>query len=250
MKEIPVIIADDDMGMRLLMSKVIEKAEGFTLIGQAENGLELMKLVEEHRPQVVFLDVEMPGLTGVECAKRIQDMDPATVLIFATAHQQYMGDAFEVYAFDYLMKPFKMDRVFQTLQRVRNRLSIRSEKTMASAIARKAKAVTGRIMLQHKDGTSIINMEDILLVQREDRSTVLYVKGGARYVTNQTLAEVEGRLDKEILFRCHKSYIINLKEISDISPYGRWTYIVSLKGTQLDALITHQKYEELEALFL
>lgn len=250
MKDIPVVIADDDAGMRLLMRKVIEKADGFTLVAQAEDGVQLMELVEKHHPQLVFLDVEMPGYTGVECAKRIQDIDPGIVLIFATAHEQYMGDAFEVYAFDYLIKPFKMERVFGTLQRVRNRITMRMEKSMPAILAQKTKAATGRLMLHHKEGVSFLNMEDILLVQREDRSTVLYTKGNGRYITTQTLTEMAQRLDSELFFRCHKSYIINLREIDQITPYGRWTYIVTLKGTEHDALITHQKYEELEEIFL
>ena len=86
-------------------------------------------------------------------------------------------------------------------------------------------------------------------MQREDRATVIYTRGGGRYVTSDSLSETEARLDPAVFFRCHKSYIINLNEISAITPYGRWTYIVRLNGTQQDALITHEKYEELERLF-
>ena len=126
MDSIKVIIADDEEGMRLIERKMLTKVEGYELVGEATNGDELLALVEQHHPQVVFLDVEMPGKTGVECAKVIQDTDPSIILIFATAHDQYMGDAFEVYAFDYLLKPFKVDRVLRTLERARYRLSRRN----------------------------------------------------------------------------------------------------------------------------
>ncbi len=253
MDEIRVMIADDDPGMRLIERKMIEKVDGFVLVGEAENGDELMSLVEEHRPQVVFLDVEMPGKTGVECGRLIQDMDPSIILIFATAHDQYMGDAFEVYAFDYLIKPFKVDRVMRTLERARDRI-IRvteddDEELPQLPKAAQPKIATGRLMLRHKDGVSFVSMSDILLVQREDRSTVIYTRGGGRYVTSDALGETEARLDPSVFFRCHKSYIINLNEISAITPYGRWTYIVRLNGSDHDALITHEKYEELERLF-
>jgi len=253
MEEIRVMIADDDPGMRLIERKMIEKVDGFVLVGEAENGDELMSLVEEHRPQVVFLDVEMPGKTGVECGRLIQDMDPSIILIFATAHDQYMGDAFEVYAFDYLIKPFKVDRVMRTLERARDRIIRVSEdddeELPQLPKAAQPKIATGRLMLRHKDGVSFVSMSDILLVQREDRSTVIYTRGGGRYVTSDALGETEARLDPAVFFRCHKSYIINLNEISAITPYGRWTYIVRLNGTDHDALITHEKYEELERLF-
>ncbi len=248
MENIRVVIADDDEGMRLIERKILERTEGFTLIGEARDGNELMELVESLHPHVVFLDVEMPGKTGVECGRLIQDMDPSIIMIFATAHDQYMGDAFEVYAFDYLIKPFKMERITQTLSKIRDRLE-RRQGTPLPGIPRQARLSTGRLMLRHKDGVSFIDMNEILLVQREDRSTVIYTTDEGRYVTSDSLAETEARLDPAIFFRCHKSYIINLNRITDITPYGRWTYIVRLEGTKRDALITHEKYEELEQMF-
>ena len=179
----------------------------------------------------------------------IQDMDPSIVLIFATAHDQYMGDAFEVYAFDYLIKPFKVDRVMKTLERARDRIGRIDEKPLPELPKAAPKVAAGRLMLRHRDGVSFISMEDILLVQREDRSTVIYTRGGGRFVTSDSLGETEARLDPAVFFRCHKSYIINLNQISNITPYGRWTYIVRLEGTEHDALITHEKYEELERMF-
>lgn len=249
MEPIKVIIADDEEGMRLIERKMIAKVEGFELVGEAENGPDLLALVEQHHPQVVFLDVEMPGKTGVECAKVIQDTDPSTILIFATAHDQYMGDAFEVYAFDYLLKPFKVDRVLRTLERARDRLSRRNAEPPLPHTPPAARTASGRLMLRHREGVSFINMNDILLVQREDRATVIYTVGGGRYVTSESLGETEARLDPSVFFRCHKSYIINLNHISNITPYGRWTYVVQLTGTEHDALITHEKYEELEKMF-
>ena len=104
-------------------------------------------------------------------------------------------------------------------------------------------------MLHHKEGLNFINQADILLVQRENRSTVLYATQGRRFETSEALGDVEARLDPKIFFRCHKSYIINLNVIDSITPYGRWTYVVHLTGTDQDALITHEKYEELERMF-
>ena len=251
MEPIKVVIADDDEGMRLIERRMIARVEGFTLAGEAKDGDELLALVEKLRPQVVFLDVEMPGKTGVECAKVIQDTDPSIVMIFATAHDQYMGDAFEVYAFDYLIKPFKVDRVMQTLERARDRLIRAGGDEPLPALPRAAapRVAAGRLMLRHREGVSFVSMSDILLVQREERSTVIYTTGGGRYVTSDSLGETEARLDPQVFFRCHKSYIINLNQISAITPYGRWTYVVRLNGTDHDALITHEKYEELERMF-
>lgn len=256
--EIRVIIADDQEGMRMVLRKMIAKAEGFTLCAEADNGADVPELVERFKPHVCFLDVEMPGMTGLECAKAIQDTDPHTIIIFATAHDDYMAQAFELYAFDYMVKPFKLERVMQTLERIR-KVTI-GRRAVAQAVQtvlqntpdaplKPRGAASGRIMLRHKDGVNFVNQADILLVQRENRSTVLYATEGRRFETSESLGDVEERLDPAIFFRCHKSYIINLNVIDSITPYGRWTYVVHLTGTDQDALITHEKYEELEAMF-
>ena len=136
--EIRVIIADDQEGMRLILRKMIAKAEGFRLCAEADNGQDVLTLVEQHKPHVCFLDVEMPGMTGLECAKAIQDTDPHIIIVFATAHDDYMAQAFEVYAFDYMVKPFKMERVMKTLERIRQvtlKRSVQSEPVQDAADA-------------------------------------------------------------------------------------------------------------------
>ena len=248
--EIRVVIADDEEGMRMILRKMIAKAEGFKLCAEATNGVELLELVEKHKPQVCFLDVEMPGMTGLECAKAIQDTDPRTIVVFATAHDDYMAQAFEVYAFDYMVKPFKVERVMKTLERIRSVKMLTQEPPKEALHTPKiGTAASGRIMLHHKEGVNFVNQSDILLVQRENRSTVLYATDGRRFETSEALGDMEERLNPQIFFRCHKSYIINLNVIDSITPYGRWTYVVHLSGTNQDALITHEKYEELERMF-
>jgi len=245
-----VLIADDEPAMRTVLHHVIDKADGFTLVGEAADGEETMQKFEALKPHVVLLDVEMPKLDGVECARQIQDMNPATVIIFVTAHNTYMSEAFEVYAFDYLVKPFKVDRMLQTLSRVHDSLTLSSAApAFTKAVNADRKPLSGRLMLRQRDGSTFIDLNDLLLVQREDRATVLYAKNGERYAVTDSLSEIESRLPADVFFRSHKSYIINLNHIKDITPYGRWTYVVRMDGIKQDALITHAKYDELENIF-
>jgi len=248
MEDLRVLIADDDAGIRTILRRIVSRVEGFVLVAEAGDGKTALELSEQLKPDVVFLDVEMPEMNGIETARAIQDQNPNIVMIFATAYEGYMGDAFEVYAFDYLMKPFKIERVVQTLERVRERLRMRVDRPHTPQVTG-PRAASGRMMLRHREGVTFVDYEDILLIQREERSTVIYTRDEERYVTSDSLAEMEERLPKDVFFRCHKSYIINLNHIKDITPYGRWTYVVRLEGTQHDALITHEKYEELERMF-
>lgn len=241
-----VLIADDDAGMRLVLRKLVEKAEGFQVVGEAADGPETLQLAESLRPQVVFLDVDMPVLNGVEVARQIADMDPKILLIFATAHEEYMSEAFSVYAFDYLVKPFKVERIRQTLKRVIALEQDRETVDIGNGL-RHGKGL-GKLMIRNKEGVSLVDMEDIVLIQREDRSTVIYTLHD-RYVTSEGLTELEERLDPTRFFRSHKSYIVNLSMIRKIQPYGRWTLLIKFKETDLDALLTSERYEAMQKLF-
>ncbi len=244
--ELKVLIGDDDSGIRLVLKKIIEKVQGFELIGEAADGETALSLFELYKPHIVFLDVEMPKLTGIECAAKIVDLNPKTKIIIATAHEEYMPDAFQFYAFDYLVKPFKIERVIQTLERIKT-IGIHKEEATLSKVLPNENSL-GKILIKNKEGISFIDMKDIIIIQREDRSTVLYTRENS-YSTSEGLSELEDRLDKAMFFRCHKSYIINLSMITNIYPYGRWTYCIKLKNTTKDALITHDKYDELKTMF-
>lgn len=188
----------------------------------------------------------MPGCSGIECARRITDVEPKTIIIFATAHQEYMTEAFQLYAFDYLTKPFKVERVMQTLDRIKSL----NKPNYGDGIDKIIKHEKGldKLMIKNKEGISFVDTNEIVLIQREESSTVIYTKTDS-FITSISLSDVEEKLDKSQFFRSHKSYIINLSLITKIYPYGRWTYVIKLKNTEKDALLTYEKYEEIKRLF-
>ena len=119
---------------------------------------------------------------------------------------------------------------------------------MSAALPPRSNAVR-RMMVKHREGVRLVDPEDILMIQREERATAILLRDGSKLLTAEALGEIEKRLPSELFFRAHRSYIINLEQIDSIMPYGRWTHIVRLRGTQADALITHEKFEELERRF-
>ena len=134
----------------------------------------------------------------------------------------------------------------QTLERIKNAGIVKTDMVQNQAID--IPRTLEKLMIRNRNSMSLVDMSDIILIQREDRSTVIYTLQ-ERFTTSDGLSELEEKLNKDLFFRCHKSYIVNLGAISKISPYGRWTYIVKLKGTEKEALLTHDKYEELQKLF-
>lgn len=244
--ELKVLVIDDDEGMRSVLSKIIGKIEGFKLVGEAEDGEKGLSLAKASIPNVVFLDVEMPGMDGVECAKRILDIAPKTFIIFATAHEEYMPDAFELYASDYLIKPFKLERISNTLGRIKG--IIEGQSSMPVKLPQHAGKSLNKLVIKNKEGIIFVDCKDIIFIERENNSTIIHTTV-ERIASSESLSDIEERLDKSLFLRSHKSYIINLSMITKISPYGRWTYIVKLRGTNKDALVTHDRYEYLEKLF-
>lgn len=226
-----VIVVDDEKNMRFILKKALSKFPKVEVIGEAANGKDALDLVETLKPDGVFMDVEMPNMDGIEAAKLMLDIQPKIMLIFITAHQQYMPQAFELYAFDYMVKPFKLERLKQTLKRMIVTLSPNQ---------------TDTLLIKNREQTAILNQNEIILIQRENRNTVI-VTSSCKYTTTQTLSELEQKLNNDIFIRSHKSYIINKNKIKQLLPYGRWTYIVKFKDIKEDALITAQKSKELES---
>jgi two-component system LytT family response regulator len=242
-----VILVEDDSGVRKLLRKIIEQKEGFEVVGESDNFTEAVALFTKIRPEVVFLDIEINGANGIECAKIIADVEPKTKIIFATAHAEYMPNAFEVYAFDYLVKPFHVDRVNQTLDRIR----ALSEMVKNDELDKIVKFERGldKLLVKGKESMSFIDVKDIILIQRENNSTVIYTRQDS-FTTSAGLSDIESKLDPAQFMRSHKSYLINISQIKKIEPYGRWTYIVTFKDLNKDALMTTEKFEEIKKRYL
>jgi len=230
-----VVIIDDDAGMRSVLRKIIDSMEEVEFSGEAADGDEGVRLCLELKPDIVFLDIEMPVMSGTEAAKEIIGSLPDTRLVFCTAHSEYMPDAFELYASDYLIKPFKTDRVRQTIRRI---YKDRAKKKVSPART---------VMLKNRDGMTFLPVNEILLVYRENRVTHI-VTAEASHTTSESLGDIWKRLAGGDFFKCHRAYIVNVSAISKVHPYGRWTYNVTLRGTSKTALITAEKLEELQSL--
>jgi len=243
---IKVMLVDDEAGVRLLLRKIIQRKTEFEVICECDNFTEAVTMFTKKKPDVVFLDIEIVGASGLDFARIISDIEPKTKIIFATAHGEFMPQAFEVYAFDYLVKPFDMERVNLTLDRIKSLHNGRdaSKEKIADVVAVSEKDFS-RLLIKGKESASFIDTKDIVLIQRENGSTVIYTEKSS-YVTSSSIGEVEARLDTNVFMRSHKSYVINTKKIKRIEPYGRWTYVVLFDGLEKDALITSEKYEELK----
>ena len=239
---INVMVVEDEEQIRHILKKMIEKNEGCSVVSACENFASAISDFIRLRPDAVFMDIDLKGESGLECAKAMTEVDPKVKIVFATAHSEYMANAFEIYAFDYLVKPFDMARIHKTLNRIK-------EMTAAKETPEKGESSLEKIIIKGKEEINIIDVKDIIMIERTDGMSRIVTKEDV-FLTSQALGALEEKLDPERFMRCHKSYIIRVDAIRKLEVYGRWTYTVYLKDTEETALMTSEKYEEIKKRLL
>ena len=265
---IKVCIIEDEPEIRKLLRLIIEKQEGFQVVSESENFAQAVSEFTRYRPDVAFVDIDLNGDSGLECAKVLTELNPKLKVIFATAHAEYMANAFEIYAFDYLVKPFNVERVVKTLNRIKGEAFSTTSTGISSAMETGDNSLlneggkltseeetvalpeqySNKLMIRGKEQVLFVDTKDIVLIERAENATRIVTRE-EEYKVQVSLGGIEEKLNPNDFMRCHKSYIINLSMISKLEPYGRWTYVVKFKGTKETALMTSQKYDELKKLF-
>lgn len=245
--KITVLIAEDDPDMRHVLRKVVEEVEGVQVVGEAGNGLEAIKLIRELSPQVVFVDIGLPEKDGVELAQEIFDINPLTFIVFATAFSEFREKAFDVYAFDYLVKPFKMNRVRQTMERIKQVLSGKIAGRPGFYLKKLNGDISRKQFFRSDNKLVYLNLDDIIYVTKEGRKCTIYFIGG-QIQTNDNLSVLEEQLAGYPFFRSHSGFIINLRMVKELIPTGRSSYELVMANTKKRPLITVERFKELEEL--
>jgi two-component system LytT family response regulator len=233
---IRAVIVDDEELARHLLREYLNQAGGVEIVAECANGFEAVKAIAERKPDLVFLDVQMPKLDGFEVLELI---DSGISVIFVTAYDQYAMKAFDANAVDYLLKPFSADRFKKAIERVRQRLGNPAPappKISASELsiaARPPESKAERIVV--KDGTKvhIIPIEKLDYVEAQDDYIALHSEK-KNYLKQQTISSIETQLDPKKFVRIHRSYIVNLERIARIEPYTKDSRVAVLTdGSQL-----------------
>ena len=227
--KIRAIIVDDEDLARQIVREYLTAEEDIEIIAECGNGFDAVKAVNEQKPDLLFLDVQMPKLDGFEVLELIGE---DVAVVFVTAYDQYAMKAFDAAALDYLLKPFDQGRFRTALDRVRRRLSERAHIVNASELKNAAKApgqYTQRIVV--KDGTRvhIIPSEQLEYAEAQDDYVALH-SGGKSYLKQQTITSLAEALDPACFVRVHRSFIVNLERVAKIEPYTRDTRLAILTG--------------------
>src|SRR5687767_4102665 len=239
-----VLVVDDEQLARAELCFQLEQLGDLEIVGQAGNGLEAIAAVERQDPDLVFLDIQMPGLGGFEVARRLLDRPQgAPALVFVTAFDQHAIEAFEVNAVDYLLKPVDAARLEQALARARRRLSSdRAGDPVNGQIERIVKMMANRqirrdqVAIKVGDRFMLVQADEIIYASVADESINIVTGQVAGTSNYRTLDELQARLDPDVFWRVHRSHLVNINKIKEIVPWFSRNYILRMKdakGTEI-----------------
>jgi two-component system LytT family response regulator len=234
------LIVEDERISRERLRELLEHVEWIDCVGEAADGITAVRMIDETQPDLVFLDIEMPGMTGIEVLSRITH-DPA--IVFTTAYDRYAVTAFELEALDYLLKPFGAKRLAATLERVRKSLESGGETPVAerARVALGSREPFSRIFVRDRGRIIPIAVDGIDRLEAEDDYVGVH-SGGKRYLVYLTMSEFEARLDPRRFVRIHRSHIVNLDKVAAFLPEDGGRLSIEMKdGTKLGASRTRAR---------
>ncbi len=243
MPRFKALIVDDERLSRQRIRRLLAFEPDCEVIGECANGLEAVSVLEREAPDLVFLDVQMPEMNGFEVIRGLARTQP--LIIFTSAYDEYALRAFDVQAFDYLLKPFDRRRFRESVQRARARLT---QERSALSGQRPAAKTMDRVAVRNNGRVVFLKVADIDWIEASDNYVCLHA-GKETHVVRETMGDLERRLDPAQFIRVHRSAIVNLDRVKELQPWFRGDYRVVLNdGTELTLTKTHR--EKLESQLL
>lgn len=248
--KIRAMIVEDEEPASKELRFILEQTGKINVIGCVSDGITALKKVGEQLPDVVFMDIQIPGMNGMEVANKIKYTQNDCMVVFVTAYDEHAIKAFEMNAVDYILKPYSEDRINKTVNRLEERLEIKSDiiekiNHLLSKVGslRNDKKDFNKIPCDQYGRVVLIDENDIVFCFIEDEQT--YVKtANKKYLTNYTLHELENKGD---FFRVHRSYLVNLNKIKELYPWFHGTYkIIMLDDDKTEIPVSRNNVKKLK----
>jgi two-component system, LytTR family, response regulator LytT len=255
------LIIDDEPLARQELQYLLERAGGVEVLAQGTNGIEAVELIREHKPDVVFLDVQMPGLDGFAVLKKLLDRKvPMPQVVFATAFNQYAVRAFEVNAVDYLLKPFDRKRVMQTIEKAMARRAAPAESASDAKLdallrlveeqVQAPKSQSGKVIVRAQSRLLLVDQGEICFASIEDGTISVVTRTVEGHSNCRTLEELTDQLDPERFWRAHRSFVVNIQHIREVVPWFKSSYQLRMDDPQKTEIpVSRAQTKRLRELF-
>lgn len=234
--QIRALIVDDEQLARDEMKYLLDGMEDVTIIGEASGGEEAVKSVLDMKPDLVFLDIQMPVMDGFQVIQTLIEKDELPLIVFTTAYDQYAIKAFEVNAVDYLLKPIDRKRLSGAIERVKEALPRKDEflariRKLAGNIRIGTKFLP-RIVVREEDGVKLVEVEKVAMLHREGTGITAYTDEGTYDSNYSEMDGIEVQLDPHLFIRLGAEHLVNVRKISQIVPWSGGNYIMTLEDSE------------------
>ena len=259
---INTIIVDDEKPAREELAFLLKGFPEINVIGQGKNGVEAMSLIKEHTPDLVFLDVKMPGLDGFGVLKKLVERKMRVPhVVFATAFDHYAVQAFDVNAVDYVLKPFDKARIAKAIARARREIEAQTSPAErleqlvnqlgnAAAGAPRAQAQPVKMLVKSQQRLLLVDAEDLIFASIEDGLISVAATDTEGTSNYRTLEELHAALDSESFWRPHRSYLVNIHHIKEVVPWFKSSYMLKMNDKkQSEIPVSRQQTKRLRELF-
>ncbi len=235
------IIVEDELPAREELKYFLNEEKEIKLIEEFESPLDTLNFLEKNKIDVVFLDINMPDMNGINLGKIISKIYPEVKIIFITAYKDYAVDAFEVKAFDYLLKPYSEERIRNLLK------SLVSTKSVDNILNRNTSLK--KITINMDEKIYVLSLSDVDYIEANEKETLIFANK-KRYVSKIKISKWEEMLEGYNFYRCHRSYIVNLDKIVEIEQWFNSSWIIKLKNYSSTIPVSRNNIKELKELFL
>lgn len=235
------IIVEDELPAREELKYFLNEEKEIKLIEEFESPLDTLNFLEKNKIDVVFLDINMPDMNGINLGKIISKIYPEVKIIFITAYKDYAVDAFEVKAFDYLLKPYSEERIRNLLK------SLVSTKSVDNILNRNTSLK--KITINMDEKIYVLSLTDVDYIEANEKETLIFANK-KRYVSKIKISKWEEMLEGYNFYRCHRSYIVNLDKIVEIEQWFNSSWIIKLKNYSTTIPVSRNNIKELKELFL
>jgi two-component system, LytTR family, response regulator len=228
MKSIRAIIIEDEELARELIKNYLKGNDTIEIIQECDNGFDGVKAIAELKPDLIFLDIQMPRLNGFEMLELVDDPPE---IIFITAHNEFAIKAFEMNAIDYLLKPYSRERLTAAIEKAAERIRTRQpvygkvQNLIQTPITEKME----RVVVKSGNKIKVIPVEKIIYLEAQDDYVMIYTDEG-KHLKQATMKHFEDCLDPSVFIRVHRSYIVHVDQVTQLEPYSKDNYILKLKN--------------------
>lgn len=228
------LIVDDERPARDELSYLLKGFPEINVVGQGKNGLEAVSLIKEHNPDLVFLDVQMPGLDGFGVIKKlVAGKVRVPQIVFATAYDNYAVQAFEVNAVDYVLKPFDKGRIAKAIQRAKkavesNASAVERLESLVDKLGLEKSPQPVKLLVKSQSRLMLVDAEDMVLASIEDGTITIFTREFEGVSNYRTIEELAGALEAESFWRAHRSYLVNIHHIKEVMPWFKSSYMLKM----------------------